>query len=539
MSDILKAIREGEQNAKAKERAKRRGAKAGGGSGGGGKYKSKNKFTRAEGRASLNRGGRGIAIQNQKSVKGGKGLKGVIDYSLNPEKSPELIYSNCGQDAKSILKTMQKFASLRPDITQENQVGHITLSLPPRAGKADSKLWAEMIKTAREKLGIDDSFACVAVRHGDRDHDHLHLIFCRINVLGKVHDKANIGLRCVATEALLEKKFSLEMVPEAEFQSRGHISKGEVEKGLRTQKLPPRLQIAAALKIAIQGKPNVQQFIERLNAGGIGVKANIASTGKMNGFSFVYEGIAFSGSKISKEFGWQSLQKELNYDQNRDVEYLFGLDGGTGSASADIANATSVINGINHAVASVSASTTDNSRNSEGNPPAPHRASELPDITKPKAVSRVATATTATPGRTQVPGNGMHRRADGLHTGRSRVSKAVTLITPVDLKSARWMRSSRLVLDYRQGLKLKTDIAELDRSAAAAGHDPADIVSAHATVTDKLPAEIAQDVLQAVPTTEMREYIEREFKTAQKRFNDDHTNTVDPNQVGNETWKFS
>jgi hypothetical protein len=511
MSDILKGIREGEQNAKASARAKRRGAKAGGGGGGGGKYKSKNKFTRAEGRASLNRGGRGIAIQNQKSIKGGKGLKGVIDYSLNPEKLPELIFSNCGTDIKSILKTMQRTASLRPDI---DPVGHITLSLPPRVGKGE-KRWAELIQAAREKLGVDDSFACIAVRHRDRDHDHLHLIFCRINVSGKVHDKANIGLRCVATEALLEKRFNLEMVPESEFQSHGHVSKGEVEKGLRTKQLPPRLQIAAALKIAVMNKPTVQQFAERLNASEIGVKANVASTGKMNGFSFTYQGIAFSGSKISKEFGWQQLEKELDYEQDRDVEYLAGLDAGTGDASVNITKTVAITDQLIESVAAVSASARDAGTNNESGQTAPDRASQLLNVSKPQTSASVAKPTATAVGQTKVLANGGGGVADHDH-GRSGIS--VTLITPPDIKAARWMRSARLLLDYRQGLKLKIEIADLDELASDAGHDPADIISAHSTVTDKLPVEVAQDVLKNAPTHKMKEYIKKEFTSSKTRF---------------------
>ncbi len=356
--DVIKGIREGERSAKAAASAKRRGAKLAGGSGSG---KSKTRFTRKEGRAALNRGGRGIAIQNQKSIKGGKGLRGVIDYALNPEKSPELIYSNCGQDAKTILRTMQKFASFRPDIDQERQVGHVTISLPPRVGKIDSELWIEMLQSAREKLSLDDSFACAAVRHGGCPHDHLHLLFCRVSVNGKVHDKANIGLRCTATEALLEKQFNLEMVPEEEFKTRGHISKGEMEKAIKLGKLPPRMQIAAAIQAALQGnqKPSTAQFCERLQASGIGIKANVASTGKMNGFSFTFDGIAFTASKIAKEYGWKSLSEKIDFDPERDAELLANLDGGLGTASRDLVMANRAVSELAEAVESVQPPTTE------------------------------------------------------------------------------------------------------------------------------------------------------------------------------------
>jgi hypothetical protein len=500
--DTIKAINKGVQDAKAAERAKKRGTKLGGG---GGRSRSKTRFTRKEGRASLNRGGRGISINYQKSVKGGKGLKGVIDYALNPEKSPELIYSNCGQDAKSILRTMQKFALLRPDITQEHQVGHITLSLPPRVGKVESKLWTEMIDAARDKLGLDDSFACAAVRHEDRPHDHLHLLFCRVSVNGNVHDKANIGLRCVATEALLEKRFNLQMVPEDEFVSRGHISKGEIEKAIKLGgTLPPRLQIAAALKIAVQDRPTPQLFAERLSAAGVGLRGNVASTGKMNGFSFTYDGVAFSGSKISKKYGWKALSERIDYDETRDREFLAELDGGTGTASATLADAVASVNSINRQIEAIP-SIPDAGAVAASSAPLADRAGQLPGETT-TAANR---STDAPPAATRKPAP--------TAIAVAALAKPARLITPPDLRAERWVRSAQLLTEFRRGLKNKFAIADLDRLASEAGHESADIISAHSVALDKLPSEVAQDVLRNTPSQKMREYVEQEFATAKRR----------------------
>ena len=299
-------------------------------------------------------GGRGIAI---KSNKNGRGFRGLIDYATDPSKNPKLVFSNCSDDPKAALRTMIRCAELRPEISQP--VGHVTLSLPPKNGHGEER-WKDIVVELREQLGIDDSYPCVAVQHHDTDHDHVHLIFSRVSVDGRVHDQRNIGLRCSSAEPVLEHKFNLPLIPSDEFKTRGHISKNEIEMGLRTKALPPRLQIAAALAVAAQGHPTIQLFVERLNAAGVGVEANVSlTTGKMSGFSFSFDGIAFGASKIDKKYGWKSLEEMIDYDQTRDSEYLTGLDGSPGTAGADAARTSAAVAGLIRAVAAVSPPTVD------------------------------------------------------------------------------------------------------------------------------------------------------------------------------------
>jgi hypothetical protein len=47
-------------------------------------------------------------------------------------------------------------------------------------------------------------------------------------------------------------------------------------------------------------RPDLLTFIDMLEQEGVTCKPNIASTGKMNGFSFQYQGIAFKASQLGK-----------------------------------------------------------------------------------------------------------------------------------------------------------------------------------------------------------------------------------------------
>lgn len=65
------------------------------------------------------------------------------------------------------------------------------------------------------------------------------------------------------------------------------------------------------------------QFAEALAAYGIKYRAHIASTGRMNGFSFECDGVQFSGSQLGKAYGWNGLMKRgLVYEPERDRDNL-------------------------------------------------------------------------------------------------------------------------------------------------------------------------------------------------------------------------
>ncbi|MCP6492014.1 relaxase, partial [Klebsiella pneumoniae] len=60
--------------------------------------------------------------------------------------------------------------------------------------------------------------------------------------------------------------------------------------------------------------PDLLTFIKRLEEAEVGWTANVASTGKMNGFSFSYRDIAFKASQLGKSYSWANLSNRLNYD---------------------------------------------------------------------------------------------------------------------------------------------------------------------------------------------------------------------------------
>ncbi len=92
---------------------------------------------------------------------------------------------------------------------------------------------------------------------------------------------------------------------------------------VRTGDEPPRQRLQRLLDEAVKDKPTAPELAERLQAAGVGVRANLASTGRMNGFSFEVAGVAFKGSDLGKGYTWAGLQKAgVTYDEAETVRAL-------------------------------------------------------------------------------------------------------------------------------------------------------------------------------------------------------------------------
>jgi hypothetical protein len=71
------------------------------------------------------------------------------------------------------------------------------------------------------------------------------------------------------------------------------------------------------LKDVLQSKykMNTNEFISNLNAKGVGVVFNQASTGYVSGISYSYQGMIITGAKLGNDFKWSSIKNTINYEQ--------------------------------------------------------------------------------------------------------------------------------------------------------------------------------------------------------------------------------
>lgn len=75
----------------------------------------------------------------------------------------------------------------------------------------------------------------------------------------------------------------------------------------------------------VDGRPTLTEFVERLDALGVRVEFNVARTGHVSGVTYHFEGHAFKGSDLGREFSWQGIQKQgVSYVAERDLAAVRG-----------------------------------------------------------------------------------------------------------------------------------------------------------------------------------------------------------------------
>ena len=260
-------------------------------------------------------------------AKSGKSFKNRVDYILKDDHS--FICSNMSADKNNVSDLTDEFkavSSFRQDI--KKPVFHAFLSLPKDEKLTDEK-WEEIAKDYLKEMNIDiDKHQYICVRHKDTDKDHIHIVANRVGLDGSVWLGQHSAFNTIAACERLEIKHDLTITKSLQGQKSDVLAptKNEIEQALRTGEKPARIVLQNALQAAMLGKPDLQTFIDRLQAVGIDPAFNVASTGNVAGVSFGIKNneknIFFKGSSLGKKFSWNTIKSKVKYDKNRDDELI-------------------------------------------------------------------------------------------------------------------------------------------------------------------------------------------------------------------------
>lgn len=265
-------------------------------------------------------------MKGMQKISRGGGFRGAVSYALDrdEEKFGEVIGGN--MDGESIEELSAEFKvsrSMRPDC--KKPVWHNALRLP-KGEKIDQEQWRQIADDYMLRMGFSDDHQRVYVMHDDPEGQHVHIIASRIALDGSLYYGQNENLASTQHIAALEREHGLTISPEPDPATSGQrrrLTRGEIEMAIRTEEAPPKLILQNAIDAALADQPTTGAFIERLQVAGIIPRPNIASTGRMNGFSFELDGIAFKASSLGKSYSFQNLIKRgLDYEQTRDSEIL-------------------------------------------------------------------------------------------------------------------------------------------------------------------------------------------------------------------------
>ena len=201
---------------------------------------------------------------------------------------------------------------------------HAFLSLPKDEKLTDEK-WQEIAKDYLKEMNIDiEKHQYICVRHKDTDQDHIHIVANRVGLDGSVWLGQHSAFNTIAACERLEVKHGLTITKGLQGQ-KSEVSaptKAEIEQALRKGEKPARIVLQNALQAAMLGKPDLQTFIDRVQAVGIEPWFNVASTGNVAGCSFSVGDVAFKGSQLGKKYSWNTIKNKVKYDKNRDDELI-------------------------------------------------------------------------------------------------------------------------------------------------------------------------------------------------------------------------
>lgn len=260
-------------------------------------------------------------------AKPGRSFKNRVDYILKDDH--DFICSNMASDYNNVSDLTDEFktvSSFRQDI--KKPVFHAFLSLPKNEHLTDEQ-WQEIAKDYLKEMNIDiEKHQYICVRHNDTDKEHIHIVANRIGLDGSVWLGQHSAFNTIAACERLEVKHDLTITQGLKGQ-KSEVSaptKNEIEQALRTGEKPARIVLQNALQAAMVGKPDLETFIDRLQAVGIEAAFNVASTGNVAGVSFGIKNneknIYFKGSQLGKKYSWNTIKNKVIYDKNRDDELV-------------------------------------------------------------------------------------------------------------------------------------------------------------------------------------------------------------------------
>lgn len=246
------------------------------------------------------------------SIHTGGGFRGALEYNFDKSKDAEIVGGNmAGSNPRELSREFGETRHLREDI--EKPVYHVSLSLKPGETLRNDQ-WREATEQYMKGMGFEKS-QYIALKHNDKDHEHVHIVASKIGYEGKLVDTSKDYSRSQVQVRELERMYNLERIPSSHETDRKQYSRGELEQVRDSGEPSTKAQLLEAIDRASADKPTMSEFVERLEKDGVRAVPNYQSSGKLNGMSYELEGVRVKGSDLGRAYTAKGLQ------ERRGVEY--------------------------------------------------------------------------------------------------------------------------------------------------------------------------------------------------------------------------
>jgi Relaxase/Mobilisation nuclease domain len=235
----------------------------------------------------------------------GRSFGGCIRYVVDRQEAKILAAEGVRmQNASTLAHDFNLQRKMRPELGKA--VGHLVLSWSKEdLAKLNDDIMVERAKEYMEKVGIRDTQFLV-VRHSDREHPHLHLIYNRVDNNGKtISDKNNFAKNVKACKEITLKYGY-------------HLGEGkeQVNRQALNGKEKIRYELYDAIKAAMKTATTWKGLEVELAKQEIGVAYKFRSgTSEVQGVSFEKGDIKMKGSAIDRSLSYAKIDATLTRNQ--------------------------------------------------------------------------------------------------------------------------------------------------------------------------------------------------------------------------------
>jgi hypothetical protein len=236
-----------------------------------------------------------------KIPKPGKSFGGVIEYNVL-KKDAGILYAD-GVRIDKVAHTIDDFnmqRKMNPGLGQA--VGHIALSWSPEdKEKLNDEKMVSIAKEYLQRMKIQDTQVLI-VKHKDKEHPHVHIVYNRVNNNGKTIADNFQHLKNIMISKDLTLKHGMHIG-----QGKQKVNRSQL-KGIDKLKY----ELHDTIKAANKKVNNMVQLKHELAKQGIGMQFKYKSgTLEIQGISFSNGKYKFKGSEIDRSLSYGKLSKAI------------------------------------------------------------------------------------------------------------------------------------------------------------------------------------------------------------------------------------
>lgn len=220
----------------------------------------------------------------------------------------------------------------------QKHCAHLILSLPKQESIDDltmSYIAGDFLESMgyRNSNDITQNVPFVAVRHHDKEHEHIHIIASRIRFDSSCVSDSWDYLKAQNATRAIAAKYDLSIAPVSCNAIAKDLATAGIDASVSPNRSPSIRQINAnhqepsfketigeAIENALTNSKNLTEYASNLYDNGVVTKAKFDGK-ELLGFSYAYKDKYAAGNQISRRYSWINIQNEWGLEYNPTLDY--------------------------------------------------------------------------------------------------------------------------------------------------------------------------------------------------------------------------